>query len=333
MTDQHGPDPAQPLVSMIMPVWQPDREWLFQAVRSALAQRGCRIELVVVDDGCERPVEELLSGITDQRLRVVRVPHGGAYRARNAGIAACHGDYIRFVDSDDVCEPDSTAHLLELAAGRSDLITYGATRFCDEELRPIWTMVSRLGGWVASECLRGMFTVRFTSMLFPRRVIELTGDWDPSFRISGDWDFVLRTLDHAPVLGDEIVASRYRRHSMSMTADIGKGEQAARVVVGRYFERHPEQAGSKLERQAQARVCAIFARVYANSGPAGRGARPSGTRASARSERRMGRADPVPACAEGACAKPACSGTAARPGRTLAASNFRPAPDHGCLAV
>ena len=74
-----------------MPVWKPRPDWLHEAVASALAQRGCDLELVVVDDGCETPVAERLSAVQDERLRILRVSHGGVARARNAGIEAVRG--------------------------------------------------------------------------------------------------------------------------------------------------------------------------------------------------------------------------------------------------
>lgn len=85
-----------------MPVWRSREDWLRAAVDSALAQRDCDLELIVVDDGCERPVAELLADVDDRRLRVRRVPHGGVSAARNAGLAAAGGDWIRYVDGDDV---------------------------------------------------------------------------------------------------------------------------------------------------------------------------------------------------------------------------------------
>jgi glycosyltransferase involved in cell wall biosynthesis len=249
-----------PLVSMVMPVWQPEREWLLQAVGSALGQRDCELELIVVDDGNGEPVERLLSELNDPRLQILRVPHGGACRARNAGIAAARGDLIRFVDCDDVYMPESTARMVRLMQD-GDVIAYGATMVCDEGLQPVWKMTCRIRGWASESCLLSRFRVRIVSMLFPRRVIEAAGDWDPGFGVSEDWDYVLRTLEHAPVRGEDRVASCYRRHRRSLTRDIAAGEAGAHRVVNRYFERHPEQRGTRLERRVEAMLEASAARV------------------------------------------------------------------------
>jgi glycosyltransferase involved in cell wall biosynthesis len=258
--------PAQPLVSFVMPVWNPRRDWLEQAVTSVLRQRDCRLELLVVDDGCPEPVAPLLSRMDDDRLRVLRIDHAGVCVARNAGLAEVRGDRIRFVDADDVLEERSTARLLHLIGDDEAIIAYGATLFCDHALRPRWKMVCDLQGDAVTECLLGRFTVRPFSLLFPRSIVDKTGAWEPSFRVSDDWDYVLRSLEYARVRGDKTVATFYRKHPFAATTDLVAGERGARLVVERYFERHPEQRGTRLERQAYARLHAMLARARLTRG-------------------------------------------------------------------
>jgi glycosyltransferase involved in cell wall biosynthesis/protein-L-isoaspartate O-methyltransferase len=256
-----------------MAAWNPRPDWLLEAVRSALDQRGVDLELLVVDDGSDTPLEDVLGGIEDPRLRIVRLDHEGASAARNAGVAAARGEFIRFVDADDVLEPDSTARLAALLGERRDEIAYGATLVCDEELRPEREIRSSLEGDALRACLLDGFEVRVPSMLFPREVVLAAGPWPQGLRVGEDWDFVLRTLERAHVRGDQQVAMLYRRHRASLTADVEAGEHGCRVVIDRYFERHPEERGSPLEREARARVALIFARAWMEQGERGRGAR------------------------------------------------------------
>ncbi|HEX6586278.1 MAG TPA: glycosyltransferase [Solirubrobacterales bacterium] len=246
-----------------MPAWRPREGWLEQAVRSALAQTGCAIELLLIDDGSPVPVADLLQGLDDPRLRVIRIGHGGVAHARNAGIAEARGDYLRFIDADDAIAPASTSLLLGLCEGRGDLVAYGATLFCDEDLQPLWKMTSEVEGDGVAACLMGRFQTRITAFLFPRRVIELTGAFDQDFEVSADWDFILRALEHAQVRGTGSVASLYRRHPGGTTANPAAGAKAAERVAARYFERHPEQRGTALERKARARTLAHAGRIYA----------------------------------------------------------------------
>jgi glycosyltransferase involved in cell wall biosynthesis len=246
-----GATGASPLVSLVMPAWNPRPEWLREAVASALQQEGCGIELIVVDDGSETPVAELLSDVEDPRLRLLRVPHGRVSRARNAAIEVAAGAYLRFIDCDDVIVADSTAHLLGLMNG-DERITYGATLVCDERLRPYSTIESTLQGSAAVSCLLNRFDTTIHSLLFPRSVIDSIGPWEPSIVVSQDWDYALRAFERVPVRGDTRVATYYRMHPGMNSLDVVEGIRGYRRVVDRYFDRNPEQRGGRLERRAEA---------------------------------------------------------------------------------
>jgi glycosyltransferase involved in cell wall biosynthesis len=299
----------EPLVSMIMPAWRPRPDWLLEAVNSALGQRDCSFELIVVDDGSPAPVEDLLADVQHPELRVLRVEHGGPSHARNAGIEAARGRLLRFIDADDSYPPDGTARLARLIGNRDDVIAYGRTVFCDEELRPVWTMSSDLEGALGVNAMLSRFTVRIQSLLFPRAVIDATGPWDPSFPVCGDLDFIVRATEHAEVRGDPVVATHYRKHSSSQSSDIIRGDEGVRRMMEGYFERHPELRGSRLERTAAAMRHAIAARAYFSRGQIGQ------------TVRRLARSialDPRAAVAEARLALPAVTGRLSRtirPGR------------------
>jgi glycosyltransferase involved in cell wall biosynthesis len=238
---------------MIMPVWKPNAAWFRQAVRSVLDQRDCALELVVVDDGNEEPVQALLQDFDDARLVIVRFPHGGVSRARNAGIERAAGDAIRFVDADDVLEPESTARLLRLV-GTEGAIAYGSTLVCDTELKPQRVIEATVEGYALVDCLLGRLDVRMMSMLFPRKVVSAVGGFDPAFEVNEDFDYVLRALDHAPVRGERVIATRYRRHAGSITAGPHAGKKRDMQALDKLVERRPDLRGTRPERVARRHV-------------------------------------------------------------------------------
>jgi GT2 family glycosyltransferase len=258
-----------PEVSLMMPVWNPRGEWLREAVESALGQRGCSLELIVVDDGCPVPVSTLLADLDDPRMRIIRCAHGGEAAARNVGIAAARGRYLRFVDADDVLEPGSTARLLRLAAGADDVIAYGSTISCDAELRPDRDNVisSRIEGDATAACLLNRFTCMVPAMLFPAGVVAAAGPWDPGFRACGDWDWCLRALEHARVRGEPAPALFYRRHATSASTDRPAAWAGCVRTVEGYFERHPEARGTALQRRAEAMLLVLAARQHTRGRP------------------------------------------------------------------
>ena len=261
------------LVSVIMPAYEPRGDWLREAVRSVLAERGCPLELIVVDDGSAEPVDRVLGEISDDRLRVLRIEHAGPYAARDAGLREARGTHVRFFDADDLAEPGSTAALLALA-GDDEVLAYGATVMCDEALCPLRTVTSDSEGDVTEEMVLGGFDVYVVSILFPRAVLDRAGTWaEAPFPVSGDWDYVLRAAEHAAARRLDAVVTRYRRHgtSVTRTAGIAAGVEAGRLVLERYFARHPEQAGTALERRAFARLHLDRAEAFATARCAGPG--------------------------------------------------------------
>lgn len=254
-----------------MPAWRPDPRWLREAVESVLSQEvnqeGCAVELVLVDDGSPEPVAASLGDLADSRLRLLRIEHGGVSRARNAGLAAAQGEFIRFLDADDVIPPRSTAALLA-ALSPSTGIAYGATLICDEALRPLREMKCDLEGDVLESCLLGRLDITLPSILFDRRVVEAAGPWNEALTLCEDYDFVLRAVAHTSVRAVGEVATWYRRHgaSATRTADLATAETAWRAVIDGFFERRPDLAGSPLQRRAEAVLLLDRARAYAHFG-------------------------------------------------------------------
>lgn len=257
--------PTTPQVSLLMAAYRPQPQWLRVAVETALAQSGVTFELVVVDDGSPQPVEELLAWCSDPRLRVVTDAHRGHAAARTRGLGEARGEWVRYIDADDFFPASSTASLLELAAGRGDVIPYGWTVFCDAQMNRRWTMRSHVAGDARIACITGAFMVRVPAMLIPRHLAE-RATWDPGFRASGDWDYSLQLLEHAPVLPGEFEAVLYRRHGTGITSGITQAQESAVRVRQRYFERHPEQVGTAVERRARAYGHVQAARAFATHG-------------------------------------------------------------------
>jgi teichuronic acid biosynthesis glycosyltransferase TuaG len=116
------------LVSVIMPVYNAET-WLRRAIDSVLAQSHIRLELIAVDDGSRDHSLDVLNGYaaTDARVHVLRQPsNGGVAAARNAGIAAAHGDYIAFLDADDWWHPAKLERQLTSMRENGALISYAA---------------------------------------------------------------------------------------------------------------------------------------------------------------------------------------------------------------
>lgn len=121
-----------PLVSIIIPVYNTEA-YVVEAVNSALGQTYQNIEVIVVDDGSTDRSLSLVEQINDSRLRVFTQINQGACVARNRGIAEAKGEFVKFLDSDDILYPDAIAVQLEQQAelGENEVV-FGDFDFIDE---------------------------------------------------------------------------------------------------------------------------------------------------------------------------------------------------------
>lgn len=93
-----------PLVTVIMPTYNYGR-WIRQAIESILAQTMGDFEIIVVDDGSTDDTPAILASFSDARLRVVRQANAGTPAARNRGRAEARGQYLTWLDADDLWRP------------------------------------------------------------------------------------------------------------------------------------------------------------------------------------------------------------------------------------
>lgn len=103
----------EPLITVVVPVYKAEA-YISDCIASILSQSYENLELILIDDGSpDRSgfICDELSKI-DTRIKVIHQPNAGVSSARNAGILASKGEYIMFVDSDDMVEPDAISHFI-----------------------------------------------------------------------------------------------------------------------------------------------------------------------------------------------------------------------------
>ena len=94
-----------PLVSILIPAHNAGK-WLADTIQSALDQTWQNREIIVVDDGSTDNSLAIARRFATEGVGVVTQPNQGAAVARNTAYSLCHGDYIQWLDADDLLEPD-----------------------------------------------------------------------------------------------------------------------------------------------------------------------------------------------------------------------------------
>ena len=102
------------LVSILIPAYNAET-WLNVTLRSALAQTWPRTEVIVVDDGSRDRTLEVAKAFERGSVKVVSQPNMGAPAARNAAFQLAQGDYIQWLDADDLLDPDKISAQMRIA--------------------------------------------------------------------------------------------------------------------------------------------------------------------------------------------------------------------------
>jgi glycosyltransferase involved in cell wall biosynthesis len=209
---------TEPVVSVVMPVRDGAR-FLEQAIASVLDQTHPAVELVVVDDGSTDESAEIARSF-GERLVCVSEPPRGAGPARNRGVELATGEFLTFIDSDDLWPRTRLAVLLDAfrRRPRPDLV-FGRMRFFPGEDEPATALMGN-------------------TLLLPRRVFHRVGGLASEWRVGEFMDWLLRAhelgLREATI--DDVVVHR-RVHPDSLTArsrdDLGDYPRILRASLAR----------------------------------------------------------------------------------------------------
>ncbi|MBE9192695.1 glycosyltransferase family 2 protein [Gloeocapsopsis crepidinum LEGE 06123] len=119
-------------VTVIIPVYKVEK-YIGAAVASVLAQTYQNWELLIVDDGSPDASVTICQQFDDARIKIIRQPNGGVSAARNTGIRHAQGEYIAFLDGDDLWLPQKLEkHLAHLESSPSVGVSFSRSAFIDE---------------------------------------------------------------------------------------------------------------------------------------------------------------------------------------------------------
>ncbi len=169
-----------PRVSVIIPAYRCSKT-LESSVCSALSQTVSDIETIVVNDSPDRESDVILKRLArkDQRLRVIRLKTNiGVAEARNRGIAAAKAEWIAFLDSDDLWEPDKLKKQLSAAERTGGQLIYTAAACIDETDTPTGKVFSVPETITAAKILRSTDIV--TSTVLVKREVYLRNPMERS---------------------------------------------------------------------------------------------------------------------------------------------------------
>ena len=198
------------LVSVVIPTYN-QAGYLRQAIESILGQTYSNIELIVVDDGSTDETSELLSQYRG-RLVAIRSPNSGTACARNVGVREAKGEFVAFLDHDDLWVSQKLEWQMELFAVDPGIgLVYGGVEFFRAE-DGVTTANYYPGSPLDFHELLGHTIVALQTVVIRSSVLASVGGFDPSLRGTDDWDFCMRVASTSKMRGVDRPCVRVRLH-------------------------------------------------------------------------------------------------------------------------
>lgn len=241
-----------PIVSVIIPVYN-QAQYVGQAIESVLAQTFTKFEIIVVNDGSTDHTAQVLDLYSGEVL-VITQKNMGLSTARNNGLRVASGEYVGFLDADDLWYPEMLANTICLLETYREVdIANGNWDYIDETGKAIKPAFVGTDKWIfngfpsytfgaealMSQPLETLLLgnlFHFAALLFKKSCFDLAGDFDPSLKALEDWDILLRMAAcGCRFYWLDAVVSRYRRHTQNMTLNIQRMKQAFHQVLEKFY--------------------------------------------------------------------------------------------------
>ncbi|MEA5538477.1 glycosyltransferase family 2 protein [Limnoraphis robusta Tam1] len=228
-----------PRISVVIPAYNCDR-YVAQAVESVLHQTYSSVEIIVIDDGSQDNTRQVLQPYSAQ-IRYVYQDNQGVSVARNHGIHLAQGEFVAFLDADDVFLPDKLAVQLAVFEANPKLgIVHSGWRRINQQGETLmdvqpWETVPELNleSWLRWKPLGTMGT-----LMFRRNWLEEVGGFEPGLTHAEDVDLILRLAlkgCEAEWLRQSTVC--YRQHDQNTMRDGISQAKSINWVLERFLSR------------------------------------------------------------------------------------------------
>ena len=224
----------RPLVSILIPAYNAER-WIADTIRSALAQTWPHKEIIVVNDGSTDRTRSIVEKFSSEAVALVSQENRGVCAARNRAYEICQGDYIQWLDADDLLSPDKIAKQLEAAKENQSKRTlfscaWGYFIFRVKKARfvptSLWCDLSPLE-WLQRRWEQNLH-MNPATWLTSRELSEAAGPWDTKLVGGGieDGEYFSRVITASDAIRFIPEAKVfYRRTGFSSLGHIGRSSK------------------------------------------------------------------------------------------------------------
>jgi glycosyltransferase involved in cell wall biosynthesis len=189
-----------PLVTICIPAFNSEK-WIEATICSALAQTWLNKEIIIVDDGSTDRTNQIIRHYESSNVKIIEQENKGACVARNRALNIAKGDFIQWLDADDMLAPDKIARQLQNSDMNPESMTlhscsWGHFYYCLSrakfETSPLWRDLSSLDWLLTSFNTRHMMPNH--AWLVSRKITNLAGQWNENIKINQDGEYFCRVV-------------------------------------------------------------------------------------------------------------------------------------------
>ena len=232
-------------ISVVIPVFNGEQT-IRETIESVLEQTFSDFELIIINDGSQDTTLDIIQDFKDPRLKVFSYQNSGLAASRNRGIAIATGEYVSFIDADDLWTPDKLkAQHQALQEDPSAAVAYSWTNCINERsqfLRRGYYL--SFSGDVYRYLLLTNFLENGSNPLIRHQALKTVGGFDESLKSSEDWEMYLRLAARYPFVAISSPQVLYRVSVNSMSTHTPRMEAETIKVIDRVFNQAPESLQS-----------------------------------------------------------------------------------------
>jgi glycosyltransferase involved in cell wall biosynthesis len=243
------------LISVIIPVYN-GQLTIEETVKSVLNQTFTDFELIVINDGSTDSTLDILKKFHDNRIIIYSYPNAGLSASRNRGIKLARGEFISFIDADDLWSSDKLKNQLEsLRENPEAAVAYSWTSFIDKSGNTLdYGIQYTVNGYVFQDLLTFFFIGSGSNALIRKKVFNEVGQFDETLTSAEDWDMFLRIAARYHFASVPAPQIFYRLIDNSMSTNVIRQEKECLKVLERVFIQEPGKSLLHLKRHTYANL-------------------------------------------------------------------------------
>ena len=216
------PSPA-PRVSVIIPTYK-HRDTILQTIDSVFAQTYTDYEIIVINDGSPDDTSQVLEELVSQgKINYIEQPNAGQAAARNRGLAQATGEFIAFLDDDDLWPPDKLEWQIEFLRVSSDAVMVGGgVQIIDERGEEVGSALTPRHAVTFETLFGGSPFFSPGQVLIRAAALREVGGLDAELWGTDDYDLWFRLSAHGPIAALPRLALYYRTHPANASKDTSK---------------------------------------------------------------------------------------------------------------